>query len=304
MSGANQIFATEILIDLGGAATKLNRVNIYDSPGMKFGQPCCKIVVRVMQGLHRILSIWKLPKIPHAQLTVVRKIAAASAGDYPQNPHGYRKDDDMTPQERQLLQDLLMQLTEAKGIAKDPEADALINSVTTRQPDALYLLVQHSLLQAQALNTAQAQITRLQNESQGNKSVTGNSFLDSGGAWGRQNADAPRAQQAAPMFGAAPSTVAKPGFLSGGAGGLLGSVAATAAGIAGGAFLFQGIENLMGHHNAGSGLLGHDDPQTVVGNTTINNYYSSDDAATDDVSIDEDSDNGDDSSGADDSMSA
>jgi hypothetical protein len=32
-------------------------------------------------------------------------------------------------------------------------------------------------------------------------------------------------------------------------GGFLGQAAATAAGVAGGAFLFQGLENLLGHHD-------------------------------------------------------
>lgn len=36
---------------------------------------------------------------------------------------------------------------------------------------------------------------------------------------------------------------------------MLGNIAATAAGVAGGAFLFQGIENLMSHHRSGSGFL-------------------------------------------------
>jgi hypothetical protein len=38
-------------------------------------------------------------------------------------------------------------------------------------------------------------------------------------------------------------------------GSFLGTAAATAAGIAGGAFLFQGLESLLGHHDSGSGFL-------------------------------------------------
>ena len=48
----------------------------------------------------------------------------------------------MTAKESQMLQDFLTQLTQANGIAKDPEADALINAAVSRQPDAAYLLVQ------------------------------------------------------------------------------------------------------------------------------------------------------------------
>lgn len=210
----------------------------------------------------------------------------------------------MTPQESQMLQDFLTQLTQAKGIVKDPEADALISAAVSRQPEAGYLLVQRSLLQTQALQNAQAQIAQLQSELHASRSGAGNSFLDSDGAWGRQNADMSHAPKEVPAVSAIPSTTAKPGFLSGGAGGMLGTVAATAAGIAGGAFLVQGIENLMGHHGLGSGLFGHDGTRELAGNTTINNYYSSDDTATDDTSSDADTDNRGDGSGADDSMSA
>ena len=213
----------------------------------------------------------------------------------------------MTPQESQMLQDFLTQLTQAKGVAKDREADALISAAVAQQPDAAYLLVQRSLLQTQALNNAQTQIAQLQSERQAGGGRAGNSFLDSGGAWGRPNTDTPRAPQApaaGATTGATPAPTAKPGFFSGGAGGMLGAVAATAAGIAGGAFLFQGIENLMGHHGSGSGLLGHDATSGLADNTTINNYYAADEAATDDTPIDADTDNSADNSGGDDSMSA
>ncbi len=43
-------------------------------------------------------------------------------------------------------------------------------------------------------------------------------------------------------------------------GGALGSIASTAAGVAAGAFLFQGLGNLLGHHNQdGNGFLGNND---------------------------------------------
>jgi hypothetical protein len=51
------------------------------------------------------------------------------------------KDSAMTPQESQMLQEFLTQLTQAKGIAKDSEADALIRAAMSQQPDAGYLLV-------------------------------------------------------------------------------------------------------------------------------------------------------------------
>lgn len=204
----------------------------------------------------------------------------------------------MNTQENQVLQDFLIQLVQAKGIAKDPQADALIASAVSQQPDAAYLLVQRAMLLEQALNSAKVQITQLQSDLQVARSTaTTSSFLSADSAWGNSAISAPRpamptvmtspSQNSVPMQ--SPEPVAKPGFLSGGAGGLLGTVAATAAGVAGGAFLFQGIENLMGHH----GNVGTQGQNGFAGlgptNTTVNNYY-----AADTTSEDNDSDSSDD----------
>ncbi|MBL4779190.1 DUF2076 family protein, partial [Ralstonia sp.] len=73
-----------------------------------------------------------------------------------------------------------------------------------------------------------------------------------------------------------PAQPARSGFFSGGLGSTLGSVATTAAGVAGGALLFQGIENMFHHNSGGGGFFGQ---QPVMGGTTetvINNYYDSD----------------------------
>jgi hypothetical protein len=51
------------------------------------------------------------------------------------------------------------------------------------------------------------------------------------------------------------------GFLRGGLGSTLGSIATTAAGVAAGGFLFQGLENMFGHHeHGGNHLLDGGDP--------------------------------------------
>ena len=218
----------------------------------------------------------------------------------------------MSPQETQSLQDFLNQLIQARGIAKDPQADVLIASAIAQQPDAAYLLVQRSLLMEQALNAAKTQIASLQNQLQATQSsAPARGFLDPN-AWGSTPTVASR-PAAAPMMASAPAPmqtpvmqgqapVASPGFFGGGVGSVLGTVAATAAGVAGGAFLFQGIEHLM-HPNAGSGFMnqpGMAPTAAPVENTTVNNYYggdsgtddstsSVDEVAADDVSGDDDS---------------
>lgn len=182
----------------------------------------------------------------------------------------------MNTEERRLLTEFLDQLAQVKGFAKDPDADSLIASAAARQPDAVYLLVQKALLQEQALNAARTQIGQLQTQldqaRSRNAAPRGGGFLGND-PWATPARPAP-APAAAPWPGAAPAP--QSGF-GGGMGSFLGTAAATAAGIAGGAFLFQGIENLMGHHHGSGGFLdsaGTDSDR--VENVTINEYYGSD----------------------------
>lgn len=169
----------------------------------------------------------------------------------------------MSPQDSQLLQDFLNQLVQARGVPKDPEADAMISRATAQQPDAAYLLVQRALLQQQALNNAKAEIAALQNQLRVSPQTTP-AFLDPN-TWGNSGTVRPsvgnQSGLGAPapyQAGQQPPPMAQPpagGFLHGGMGGTLGNIASTAAGVAAGAFLFQGLGHLLGNH-AGNGFLG------------------------------------------------
>ncbi|MFN0302135.1 MAG: DUF2076 domain-containing protein [Burkholderiales bacterium] len=158
----------------------------------------------------------------------------------------------MTPQETGLLNEFLSQLTQVRGIIKDPDADTLIAKATAQQPDATYLLVQRSLLLDQALDEAKQQIEKLEGELRGTRAqpaAAGGGFLSGVSAWGRKPAAAPAfagttRQPAASM---AAASQAAPSAMGGGGGSFLGRAAATAAGVVGGAFLFQGISQLMGN---------------------------------------------------------
>jgi hypothetical protein len=184
----------------------------------------------------------------------------------------------MNSEERRLLTEFLDQLQQVKGIAKDPDADALIKKAAAQQPDAVYLLAQKALLQEQALNAAKAQINQLQGQLEQARARSaaprGGGFLgnDPWAAPARPTAPTP----AAPWPGAAAAPAA--GF-GGGMGSFLGTAAATAAGIAGGAFLFQGIESLLGHHGHGGGFFDNTagSGQDPIENVTINQYYGDDD---------------------------
>jgi uncharacterized protein len=195
----------------------------------------------------------------------------------------------MTPQENQVLQTLLTQLTQAHVAAKDSDAQAMIETAVARQPDAAYLLVQRTLLLERALQQAKSQLAQLQEQ----RNSAG------GGAWNQAwppataappTAATPPAQappqpqatqppQATLPPQATPSPQATPPpqatSTSTGWGGFLGSAATTAAGVAGGNFLFQGLEGLFGHHGGGSGgggFLGGNGPTETVENITVNEY--------------------------------
>ncbi|WP_434630057.1 DUF2076 family protein [Chromobacterium sp. CV08] len=211
----------------------------------------------------------------------------------------------MTPQENQALQIFLTQLVQARGVAKDPQAEAAILQAAAQQPDAAYLLVLRCMQQEQALTAANAQIAKLQADLQAARSAQApagapGTFLDpnAGAAWGAAPAApayaprpaapayppaAPAYQQAAPAYQPAPAYQQAPaqpsGFFSGGVGSFLGNVATTAAGVAAGTFLVQGIESLFdGHsgHGGGQGAAAYDAPVPTEQNITVNNYYESD----------------------------
>jgi uncharacterized protein len=208
----------------------------------------------------------------------------------------------MTPEERNLISGLFDRLGQASGQAKDAEADQLIRSKVAEIPAAPYMLVQSILVMQQALPNAQNRIAALEkqlsemNPAPGTQQG-GGSFLAGvaslfGG--GQPHPQPPRATPPPPPAPPpqAPMQPAQPqqayGYPPpppqpagrGGAGGFLQGALSTAAGVAGGALLFQGIENLLGHNpgpfsgalTPSGGFLGEERP---VENTEItNNYYN------------------------------
>lgn len=192
----------------------------------------------------------------------------------------------MTPQDTQALEVFLTQLTQARAGAKDPQAEALIAQAGAIQPDVAYLLVQRAMLLDHALSTAKAQIAALQGQLQAAQASGSRSFIDQQNAWGASANPAAAtpvpapAQAVSPALQTPPAQSPRPGFLSGGFGSTLGSIATTAAGVAGGAFLFQGIENLFGHSSKNAILeqSGMNTPGTET--NVVNNYYGNDDQAS------------------------
>jgi hypothetical protein len=144
----------------------------------------------------------------------------------------------MQAEERNLIVTLFERLRPFDDKARDPEAAQLIAQMVARQPAAPYLLTQTVLVQEQALKAAQARIAELEA-----RAGSGGSFLGSApviGPWG--------AKPPSPVAQAVSPPVQPAGLNQGG--GFLRSALSTAAGVAGGALLFEGLRDLFGGHGA------------------------------------------------------
>jgi hypothetical protein len=202
----------------------------------------------------------------------------------------------MTPQERELIEGLFQRLKAADTPQKDREAEDLINHRTVELPAAPYLLAQTALVQDHALAAAQQRISQLEKELDGLKAQApaaggSTSFLGGllgGGRW-NQGGAAPSAGAAAPSPPRSSVPITAPAAASPAAapyaagapagGGFLQSALTTAAGVAGGALLFDGLSSLLFHRPGpfspyiGSGFGGS--PWGSGGGNvyeTVNNY--------------------------------
>src|SRR5271165_2766559 len=203
----------------------------------------------------------------------------------------------MTPEEKNLISGLFDRLGEASSQPKDLEADQLIRSKVAENPAAPYLLTQSILVMQQALSNAQTRIAALEKQVAEGAAVAqphqgGGSFLSGVaslfGGGQPQRATPPPPPAAPPIiplqpqaYGYAPPVPQQqaPSRFSGGGGFLQGALT-TAAGVAGGTLLVQGIENLIGHNPGpfsgtfapSGGLFGGDRP--VETTEIVNNYYT------------------------------
>ncbi len=154
----------------------------------------------------------------------------------------------MQSEERELISGLFGRLAPFESQPRDSEADALIREGVARQPAAPYLLVQTVLVQEQALKAAQERIAELEARG-GGAAPAASGFLGSApkiGPWGAAQPTAPAAARPPVPSTRSPLQAAVGPQQAGGGGGFLRSAMATAAGVAGGALLFEGIRNLMG----------------------------------------------------------
>lgn len=180
----------------------------------------------------------------------------------------------MTPQERQLVDELFDRLSKLENAPRDPDAIAAISDGQRKAPGAIYALVQTVLLQDEALKRAHNRIQELEAAHAPEQAQSGG-FLDTmrdtlfGGSPSRGSVPnvPPREQrpvwntgqampQAQPGYGAPPpygqAYGQGPGQgygappVGGGGGSFLGTAAAAAAGVVGGSLLLSSIRGMMG----------------------------------------------------------
>ncbi len=170
----------------------------------------------------------------------------------------------MTPQERQLVDELFDRLAKLESTPRDTDAERAIADGLRRAPHAVYALVQTTLVQDEALKRASARIQELEG---GEPQEQPRGFLDSmrdalfgheerrgsvptvrpagqgsSGVWGSGQAAPPPP----PGYG---SYAAQP--VGTGGSSFLGTAAASAAGVIGGAMLMNGIRSMFGHSYGG-----------------------------------------------------
>ncbi len=177
----------------------------------------------------------------------------------------------MTPQERQLVDELFDRLSKLENAPRDPDAIAAISDGLRKAPGAIYALVQTVLLQDEALKRAHARIQELEAGRAPEQAQSGG-FLDSmrdslsGSSPSRGSVpNVPQRdsrpvwnsgqvmQQTQPGYGQQPYGQAYgqgQGYgappVGGGGGSFLGTAAAAAAGVVGGSLLLSSIRGMMG----------------------------------------------------------
>jgi hypothetical protein len=184
----------------------------------------------------------------------------------------------MTPQERQLVDDLFDRLSKLETAPRDPDAVAAISQGLRRAPNAVYALVQTTLLQDEALKRAHTRIQELEGgepeqhqsggfldsmrdaifgptQSRGSVPNVRPPEVGSRPAWNTgqvmQQAQGP-GQTNQGQYGQPYGVPQAP--LGGGGGSFLGTAAAAAAGVVGGGLLMSSIRSMMGGgHQSGFG---------------------------------------------------
>jgi hypothetical protein len=179
----------------------------------------------------------------------------------------------MTPQERQLIDDLFDRLAKLESAPRDPNAAAAIAQGLRTAPNAVYGLVQTVLVQDEALRHADSRIQELEAAAAPQPNQSGG-FLDSmrESIFGQSQShgsvpNVPPPEPTRPVWNSGQllqqgqpqdyqghyneqpygqSYGAPPSAFGGGGGSFLGTAAASAAGVIGGSLLLNSFRSMMG----------------------------------------------------------
>ena len=202
----------------------------------------------------------------------------------------------MTPQERQMIDDLFDRLSRLESTPRDTEASVAIAEGLRRAPNAAYALTQTVLVQDEALKRANARIEELEDAGRGEQRPSGG-FLDSmrdaimGSSSSRGSVPSVRASQAdprSPWNTSQAAAAARGGYAPQTSGGssFLGTAAAAATGMIGGSLLMNGIRGLMGggqQQSFGGNLADSNRSPWGSDSSSSNNDAMARDAGIDDI---------------------
>lgn len=148
----------------------------------------------------------------------------------------------MTPQENTMLATLLSRIEQLPQREKDADAEAVLQRAAAARPDLAYLLAQTVLIQEVALKQAHERLATAESSRFGSEAPPTSLGSFFGELLGRSadRRDSPAAPAHASVRSGPADRVAAPGSS------FLANAAATAAGVTGGALLFQGIQSILG----------------------------------------------------------
>ena len=219
-----------------------------------------------------------------------------------------------------MLNSLVERVNSTQLTEKDPDAESLLTRGFSQNPDAVYILAQSVLVQNIALEQAKIQLTQAQQQVQQLQQHPAHATSFLGRLLGDKDAPPAQAPQYQPVYspqpteyqapyqgqspypgqpyqgqpypgqgyGGAPGYGA-PGYVPQGQPSFLRSAAQTAAGVAAGALVFEGVESMLhggfGHPGMGMGMGGWGMPGVGMGmgpgferpieENVVNNYYDS-----------------------------
>jgi len=184
----------------------------------------------------------------------------------------------MTPQEREQVTGLFDRLASLESNPRDPDAERLIVQELRRAPNAVYALVQTVLVQDEALRDAHERLRQYE----GDEPQQQGGFLDSmrDTLFGRRDTrgSVPSVQPGQPG-GAWQRGNQEP---QGGGGSFLGTAAASAAGVIGGALLLNSFRGMFGGGHSQS-MLDQGGGRSPWGGSENANSDLARDAGIDDV---------------------